>query len=75
MKTFYDLTDEQQERAVLYAKSKILDSLEQNVLISIDPIVLTESRIERTAVQVAEGSYYDEEGNAIEDFNYYGGCV
>jgi hypothetical protein len=77
MKTFNDLTKHQQDMAVFFAYRKLYESIKSGV---IEAEILEEHRMYDLAVDAAEGSQYNDEGNAVMeemDVPYYfqGGCV
>lgn len=77
MKNFDELTKEQQEQAIEFAKSVLEDCLESGLFTSNRP--LTKEDLERLSLEAAEGSKYDNEGRAIIGVDvppfYLGGCV
>lgn len=77
MKSFHQLTEEQQKNAIEFAKSVLEDCIEIGLFTTNRPA--SEKEIEELSVQAAEGSMYDDNGKAITGENvppfYLGGCV
>jgi hypothetical protein len=75
MKTysFYDLSEEQQEKAIKYAKTTLEDNLDMGMIMSDQE--MWDEEIERMATMAAEGSSYTSDGQPIMDPSFFGGCV
>lgn len=78
MKRFYELTEEQQAKAVEFATKNLAEAHSMGILEFNRE--LTKSEFQALAVDAAEESLYDNEGNAIDEgmnvpFEFDGGCV
>jgi len=71
IKNFDDLTDSQKQKAINFARKNLEESFSSGLLVSNKPI--TEEYLSRSALMVAEGSFYDVNGDAIipEDLETY----
>lgn len=78
MKRFYDLTKEQQNKAIEFATKTLAEAHSLGILEFNRE--LTKSEFHALAVDAAEESLYDNEGNAIDEgmdvpYEFEGGCV
>jgi len=75
MKSYFELTNEQQSSAIRYAEKVLRENINKKIIGSNEP--LTEEEIYNLAEMAAEGSDYTDEGTPIEDvpYTFMGGCV
>lgn len=72
MKRFEQLTKEQQQKAIAFARTELIECI-ANGIIEVDGDA-GERELDKLAETAAEGSNYDENGYRV-PFHFLGGCV
>lgn len=73
-KTFYELTEDQQDRAISMIKVMLADAINLEIIESESE--LSDHELEKLAIMAAEGTPYTQDGLPLmNDPSLYGGCV